>query len=96
MLNCYSEMDSNLNWQFVGGKRSVTIEEVMKKYEEQLMKLPNVTSVGLGEKGGTEVIIVFVRQKVHESELQSQDIIPKILEGYKTDVRIEIRVGRSQ
>ncbi len=49
------------------------------------MRLPNVTGVGIGEKDGKEVILVFVRQKMPESELQSRDIIPKKLNGYETE-----------
>ena len=50
------------------------------------MELPNVTGVGIGEKAGKEVIKVFVTQKISESELQSQEIVPKSLETYQTDV----------
>lgn len=68
------------------------IESVLKKYEGMLMGKPNVTSVGIGEKSGKEVIIVFVRKKVPESALQPNEIIPKELEGYLTDVQTEIKV----
>ena len=40
----------------------MSIEPVKRKYEEQLMRLPNVTGVGIGEKDGKEVIVVFVTQ----------------------------------
>jgi hypothetical protein len=69
------------------------IESVMKKYETQLMGLPNVTGVGIGEKKGKEVIIVFVKKRVSEAELKFSEIIPKTLDGYKIDVEEEIRVG---
>jgi hypothetical protein len=62
------------------------IEAVSRKHEEQLMKLPNVVGVGIGEKEGKEVIKVFVTHKVSESELRPQDIVPKTLEGWETDV----------
>lgn len=71
----------------------MNIESVMKKYEAQLMRLTNVTGVGIGEKKGKEVIIVFVKRKVSEAALQPAEIIPKILEGYETNVEEEIRVG---
>jgi hypothetical protein len=71
------------------------IVSTMKKYEQQLMKLPNVTGVGIGEKDRKEVIVVFVRRKVPESALKPQEIIPKILEGYETDVETEIKVDSS-
>jgi len=77
----------------------MSIKSVMRNYEELLLKLPNVTGVGIGEKEGKEgkeVIIIFVRKKLPESALHPEDIIPKTLEGYETDVQIEIRVGKSQ
>jgi hypothetical protein len=70
----------------------MNIESVLRKYEEQLMQLPNVTGVGIGEQNQKEVIIVFVRQKLSPSELQPTEVIPKALDGYKTDVQLEIRV----
>jgi len=71
----------------------MSIESVMRKYEKQLMMLPNVTGVGIGEKNGKEVIIVFVKKKVSEVMLQPSEIIPKTLEGYEIKVEEEIRVG---
>lgn len=50
------------------------------------MELPNVTGVGIGEKAGNEVIKVFVTRKISELELRPQEIVPKSLEEYKTDV----------
>ena len=64
----------------------MSIKPIMRKYEEQLMRLPNVTGVGIGKKTGKEVIKVFVTHKVPESALQPQEIVPKTLEGYETDV----------
>lgn len=71
----------------------MSIESVMRKYEAQLIRLPNVTGVGIGERKGKEVIIVFVRRKVSEAVLQPSEIIPKALEGYETNVEEEIRIG---
>ena len=62
------------------------IQAVSRRHEEQLMKLPNVVGVGIGEKEGKEVIKVFVAHKVSESELRPQDVVPKTLEGWDTDV----------
>jgi hypothetical protein len=64
----------------------MSIESVRKKYEEQLMQLPNVTIVGIGKKGAKDVIKVFVTHKVPESALQPQEVVPKTLDGYETDV----------
>jgi len=50
------------------------------------MRLPNVTGVGIGEKAGKPVIKVFVTHKVPESALQPQEVVPKALEGWETDV----------
>ncbi len=65
----------------------MAIEAAKMKHEEQLMRLPNVTGVGIGEKEGKAVIVVFVTQKVPESTLQPQEVIPKRLGEYETDVR---------
>jgi len=70
------------------------IKKVFRKYEEQLMRLPNVTGVGIGEKEGKEVIIVFVTRKVPESDLRPQDVVPKTLDGFETDVKVQIVVGK--
>jgi hypothetical protein len=64
----------------------MSIESVKSKYEDQLMQLPNVTGVGIGQKSGKEVIKVFVTHKVPESTLQPHEVVPKTLEGYETDV----------
>lgn len=64
----------------------MNIETVKMKHEAQLMQLPNVTGVGIGEKAGKTVIKVFVTQKIPESALCPQEIIPKSLDGYETCV----------
>jgi hypothetical protein len=73
----------------------VSIELVRRKYEEQLMRLPNVNGVGIGMKSGKEVIKVLVSRKLPESTLRPQDVVPKMLEGYETDVE-EIGVITAQ
>jgi hypothetical protein len=69
--------------------------EIVKKYEAQLLQLPNVTGVGIGEKAGKAVMKVFVTHKVPESALQPQEVVPKTLEGWETDVE-EIGVVTAQ
>jgi hypothetical protein len=64
----------------------MNIKNVMERNEEQLMRLPNVKGVGIGEKEGKTVLKVLVAHKVPESSLQPHEIVPKILEGYQTDV----------
>lgn len=71
------------------------IETVKRQHEEQLMRLPNVTGVGIGSKEGKAVIVVFVTHKVPVSELQPEEIVPKTLEDYETDVE-EIGVVTAQ
>ena len=73
----------------------MNIDAIQKKYEDQLMRLPNVTGVGIGEKSGKKVIKVFVTRKVPASSLQPQEIVPKTLEGCETDVE-EIGVVTAQ
>lgn len=73
----------------------VDIESVKRSYEEQVMRLPNVTGIGLGQKGGKDVIKVFVTRKVPESALKPDEIIPQVLEGYETDVE-EIGIVSAQ
>jgi len=69
------------------------IVRIKEKHEDQLLKLPNVVGVAIGEKvvkgqvvPGKEVIKVFVTRKVPESQLKPDQVIPKTLEGYETDV----------
>lgn len=71
------------------------IKAVREKYEKELMQLPNVTGVGIGEKAGKRVIKVFVTRKLPESELKPQEVVPKTLEGCETDVE-EIGVITTQ
>ena len=73
----------------------MSIEIVKMKHEEQLMRLPNVTGVGIGEKAGNVVIKVFVTHRVPESDLQPEEVVPKTLDGYQTDVE-EIGVVTAQ
>ena len=62
------------------------IANVRQKYENDLLGLPNVNGVAIGDKAGKPVIKVFVTHKVPESSLQPQEIVPKTLDGFETDV----------
>jgi hypothetical protein len=73
----------------------MNIEAIQKKYEGQLMRLPNVIGVGIGENAGKKVIKVFVTRKVPASSLQLQELVPKKLEDCETDVE-EIGVVTAQ
>lgn len=64
----------------------MTIEATAQQAEAQLMQLPNVIGVGTGMKNGKTVIKVLVTRKVKEADLQTQEIIPKQIGPYETDV----------
>jgi hypothetical protein len=70
----------------------VTAAEVLRRHEAELLALPNVTGVGLGQDTqGREVIVVFVRPGAEDLE-EVRARIPGELENYRTDIRPEIRV----
>jgi hypothetical protein len=73
----------------------MTIEEAMKRAGPALMKKANVVGVGYGERHGTPVITVLVTHKVPEEELPKEDIIPKTIRGFSTDV-VEVGVISAQ
>ena len=73
----------------------MSIQSVLDKYEDQIMQFPNVVGIGIGKKGDTDVIKVFVTNKVPEAALQAHDIIPKGLDGYETEVE-EIGIVTAQ
>lgn len=64
----------------------MSVFKVVHRYQEKLLQLPNVTGVGIGELAGKKVIKVFVTYKVPESDLKPQEIVPKKLDDYTTDV----------
>ncbi|MCI0338521.1 MAG: hypothetical protein L0226_13170 [Acidobacteria bacterium] len=74
---------------------AVNINRVKEKHETDLMNLPNVVGVGIGEKTGKPVIKVFVTHKVPESDLKPYEIVPKKLDQFETDVE-EIGVPTAQ
>ncbi|MGH3005634.1 MAG: hypothetical protein ACRDOS_07005 [Gaiellaceae bacterium] len=62
------------------------IEEARRRHESELLALPNVTAVGIGERAGEAVITVFVVRKVPASELGPEERVPASLEGHPVDV----------
>jgi len=64
----------------------MSIESVKQKHEERLMQLANVTGVGIGERQGHKVIKVFVTRKMLENAMRPNEVVPKSLEGWETDV----------
>ena len=71
----------------------MSIEAAMRRYEKGLRLLSNVTGVGISEKDGKEVIVVYVNRKLPEFALKSWEMIPDELDGYRTVVREEIKGG---
>ena len=68
------------------------LEEVQKHHLEDLLKKPNVTAVDIDYKtiNGKEVnqlaIVIWVRKKKPESQLNKDEILPKKLDGCVVDV----------
>ena len=65
----------------------MTIESVRQKFEGDLLRLPNVVSVGVGATtDGRPVIQVGVTRKVPTSRLRRDEVVPSSLEGYEVEV----------
>ncbi|MFF1697418.1 hypothetical protein ACFVXC_28025 [Streptomyces sp. NPDC058257] len=56
--------------------------QARSRHEDRLMKLANVTGVGIGrdENSGADVIVVFVTRKVPRDRLRDEDVVPEVLE----------------
>jgi len=67
-------------------RKETSADAVRQKYEDRLMRLPNVAGLGIGEKSGKIVIKVLVTRKVPKSLLKAREIVPEFLDGYETDV----------
>lgn len=76
------------------------IDEVKTRHETELLALPNVTGVAIGERAGKPVIKVFVTEKLPQEALAPEERVPTSLEGYDVDVDtidvIEIQATRKQ
>lgn len=62
------------------------IAEVKTRHETELLALPNVTGVAIGERAGKPVIKVFVTEKLPQEALAPEERVPTSLEGYDVDV----------
>lgn len=71
----------------------MNIESTRAKHEERLMSLPNVVSVGIGEKDGKPVIQVLVTHL--QPELSPQERVPESLDGFPVAVE-EVGVVQAQ
>lgn len=56
----------------------LTIEEVQKKHQNEIMKISGVVGIGIGEVDGKKVLKVLVIKKTSELEKK----LPKSLDGY--------------
>lgn len=82
-----------------------TIRPIKESMEDQLLARPGVTGVDIGEKftGGKPTgelgIIVYVCQKVDEEKLSADEVVPKTMDGVRTDVQelvIELQAAMQQ
>lgn len=71
------------------------INTAMHRHEDRILRLANVTGIGIGEKDGRPVIKVFVSRKVPRNELADDQIVPDSLDGHPTSVE-EIGVVSAQ
>ena len=63
----------------------MTIEEALRAHEEDLLNLPGVQGVGIGERGGKHVIKVLIDTKTPKTSRYVEQI-PAELEGYAVDI----------
>lgn len=69
-----------------------TVKDTLKRNRDQLLTRANVVATGVGykitvgQKTSNLSIVCSVTHKVAESQLTSQDMVPKTLEGTPTDV----------
>jgi hypothetical protein len=73
-------------------ERMDVIRRVKQAHEQRLLSLPGVTGVDIGykivngQKTNELVIRIYVEEKKDEDKLPAEQIIPKEIEGVKTDV----------
>lgn len=69
-----------------------TVRKAKARHEADLLRKPNVVGVGVGKKvvGGEETdelcVVVLVRKKVPEAQLQARERVPSTVDDVKTDV----------
>ena len=73
------------------------ISEIIEKREQEIYKYPNVVGLGAsyrmkaGKPTDELCLVVYVEKKVPAAQLSKRDIIPKEIDGVKTDV---VETGR--
>ena len=61
----------------------MSIDAVIRLYEEELMRLPNVTGVAPLEKNGKTMIQLLMKHKVPEARLKKYKVVQDLLaKGY--------------
>jgi hypothetical protein len=65
------------------------VQRALKKHQRKLAAISNVTGLGIGEKDGKQVILIFIKK----GTVIPTNKIPKKIEGYETEIREEIKVG---
>ena len=73
----------------------MTLEDAIRKAEPVLMTKANVVGVGSGERNGKPVIAVLVTRKMPMDGLRKDDVIPKSISGFPTDV-VEVGIVSAQ
>ena len=63
-----------------------TVQSTLQAHRNELMRLPNVVGVGVGERAGETVIKVLVSRKVSSAELAPDEHVPQTLQGFRCDV----------
>jgi hypothetical protein len=71
----------------------MTVVSALKKNRKKLLRLPDVTGVGVGQKNGKDVIVVFVKRGGPGPVARATEKIPQTVEGYEVDIHEEIRIG---
>jgi hypothetical protein len=73
--------------------RFQAVSDVQAQYGPQIMSLPHVVGIGIGyrkrQNRATDelALVVMVDQKVPETLLAQNDIVPKTLDGVPVDVQ---------
>ncbi|MEV7191853.1 hypothetical protein AB0N81_08585 [Streptomyces sp. NPDC093510] len=66
-----------------GEASRVDAHQARSLHEGRLMRLANVTGVGIGrdDHSGQDVIVVFVTHRVPRDRLRDEDVVPDMLDG---------------
>jgi hypothetical protein len=63
------------------------IDDVLQRHAASLMALPNVVSVGIGQRDDHPTIVVGVTEQVPSESLAPEERVPETLEGHEVDVQ---------